>query len=46
MVEAKRALFEGLLVDEADEVILDEPTGAGWIERARVLLGDADVPGP
>jgi SNF2 family DNA or RNA helicase len=46
VVESKRALFEGLLVDQADEVVLDEPTGAGWIERARVLLGDADVSGP
>lgn len=45
VVESKRALFEGLLVDEADEVVLDEPTGAGWVERARVLLGDTDVQG-
>jgi SNF2 family DNA or RNA helicase len=45
VVESKRALFDGLLVDEADEIVLDEPTSSGWIERARVLLGDADVPG-
>jgi superfamily II DNA or RNA helicase len=45
VVQSKRALFDGLLVDEADEIILDEPTSSGWIERARVLLGDADVRG-
>jgi superfamily II DNA or RNA helicase len=43
VVQGKRALFEGLLVDGRDEIILDEPVGSGWVERARTLLGDADV---
>jgi superfamily II DNA or RNA helicase len=43
VVESKRALFDGLLVDGADEVVLDEPTASGWLERTRVLLGDTDA---
>jgi phage-related baseplate assembly protein len=37
-VQSKRALFNGLLVDGADEVVLDEPTAASWVERTRALL--------
>jgi superfamily II DNA or RNA helicase len=46
VVESKRALFEGLLVDGANEVVLDEPTASGWLERTRVLLGDAEAARP
>ncbi len=41
--ENKRALFAGLLVDGADRVVLDGPSGADWIDRARILF---DSPGP
>jgi SNF2 family DNA or RNA helicase len=40
VVQSKRALFDGLLVDGADEVVLDEPTATSWVERTRALLGD------
>jgi len=43
VVESKRALFDGLLVKEADRVVFDEPAGSGWLERARLLLGDSDT---
>jgi len=43
VVEAKRALFDGLLVDGADEVILDDGAHASFLERARTLLEDSDV---
>jgi hypothetical protein len=43
VVQGKRALFDGLLVDGRDRVVLREPVGTGWMERARVLLQDADV---
>jgi superfamily II DNA or RNA helicase len=42
VVESKRALFEGLLVQEADEVALDASARASFLERARVLLGDVE----
>jgi len=38
VVQSKRALFDGLLVDGADEVVLDEPTATSWVERTRALL--------
>ena len=40
VVQNKRALFDGLLVDGADEVVLDEPTASSWVERTRALLED------
>jgi superfamily II DNA or RNA helicase len=43
VVQSKRALFDGLLVEEADRVVLDESAGSGWLERARLLLGDSDT---
>jgi superfamily II DNA or RNA helicase len=43
VVQGKRALFDGLLVDGRDRVVLREPVGTGWMERARVLLQDADA---
>ncbi len=46
VVESKRALFNGLLVDGADEVVLDEPSASGWLERTRELLGDTDAAQP
>jgi len=42
VLESKRALFEGLLVDDADTVVLDDPAGAGWIARAQLLLAEAN----
>ncbi len=44
VVEDKRALFEGLLVDDADQVVLDRADRSSFIERVRVLLGDAETP--
>ncbi len=39
VVENKRALFEGLLVEEADRVVLDEASQASFLERVRSLVG-------
>jgi len=44
VVEDKRALFEGLLVDDADRVILDASTRSTFVERIRLLLDDLDRP--
>jgi superfamily II DNA or RNA helicase len=38
VVENKRALFEGLLVDDADRVELDEAVQATFVDRMRALL--------
>jgi len=38
VVENKKALFEGLLVDEVDRVVLDEAVQASFVERVRSLL--------
>ena len=38
VVENKKALFEGLLVDEVDRVDLDEAVQASFVERVRSLL--------
>ena len=43
VVESKRALFEGLLVDQAERVVFEENRGETFIERVRTLIGDADV---
>jgi superfamily II DNA or RNA helicase len=39
VVESKKALFDGLLVDEADRVEMDEASQAGFFERIRSLVG-------
>jgi superfamily II DNA or RNA helicase len=38
VVENKKALFEGLLVDEVDRVVLDEAVQASFVERVRSLM--------
>jgi superfamily II DNA or RNA helicase len=38
VVENKKALFDGLLVDEVDRVILDEAVQASFVDRVRSLL--------
>lgn len=38
VVENKRALFDGLLVDEADRVVLDEASQASFLDRVRNLV--------
>jgi superfamily II DNA or RNA helicase len=38
VVEAKRALFEGLLVEDADRVVLDAAGRATFVERVRQLI--------
>jgi superfamily II DNA or RNA helicase len=38
VVENKKALFDGLLVDEVDRVVLDEAVQASFVERVRSLL--------
>jgi SNF2 family DNA or RNA helicase len=45
VVEDKRALFDGLLVDEVDRVVLDAPARAGFLERLRVLLQSESAAG-
>ncbi len=37
VIEGKRALFEGLLVEEADRIVLDEERQASFLERVRSL---------
>jgi SNF2 family DNA or RNA helicase len=43
VVESKKALFEGLLVDEADRVVFDEQRGASWVRRLCDLIDDTDA---
>lgn len=38
VVENKRALFDGLLVDDADRVELDDATQSTFVERMRTLM--------
>ncbi len=38
VVENKKALFDGLLVDEVDRVVLDEAVQASFVERVRSLM--------
>jgi len=38
VVENKKALFDGLLVDEVDRVVLDEAVQANFVDRVRSLL--------
>ncbi len=40
VVEGKQALFEGLLVEQANEVVLDEHARSSFVERARALIAD------
>jgi superfamily II DNA or RNA helicase len=46
VVESKKALFEGLLVDEADRVVFDEQRGASWVRRLCDLIDDTDANQP
>jgi superfamily II DNA or RNA helicase len=43
VVEGKQALFDGLLVERASEVVLSEAARSSFVERARTLI--ADTPG-
>jgi len=43
VVESKRALFDGLLATDADNVILDEQSHASFLQRVRGLIGDTDA---
>jgi SNF2 family DNA or RNA helicase len=40
VIEAKRLLFDGLLVDEVDRVVLDAAASASLVERVRALTTD------
>ena len=40
VVENKRALFEGLLVDEADSIVFDAGRRDSFLERVRTLIDD------
>jgi len=42
VVESKRALFEGLLVDEVDQVVFDDARRDTFVQRVRTLIGDSD----
>ena len=42
VVESKRALFEGLLVEGRDSVVLDAARGSSLVDRVRTLIGDSD----
>ena len=39
VVESKRALFDGLFVDDANEVVFDDETASSFLERVRGLIG-------
>jgi len=40
LVEGKRALFEGLLVEQADRVDFDDRNQASFVQRVRSLVGE------
>jgi SNF2 family DNA or RNA helicase len=42
LVESKKALFDGLLVDEADHVVIRGPGQASMIEKIRMIVDDRD----
>ncbi len=42
VVESKRALFDGLLVDDADRVVFDDQRRDSFVDRVRTLIGDSD----
>jgi SNF2 family DNA or RNA helicase len=44
VIEAKRALFDGLLVEEADRIVLDEARQASFLERVRGLTETDETP--
>jgi superfamily II DNA or RNA helicase len=44
VVEAKRALFEGLLVEEADRIELDVRGQSSFLERVRSLISEDESP--
>jgi hypothetical protein len=39
VVEAKRALFRGLVIDGVDEVVLDARAQGTFLERLRQMIG-------
>jgi len=43
VVEGKQALFDGLLVARASEVVLSETARSSFVERARALIADTPV---
>jgi SNF2 family DNA or RNA helicase len=42
VVESKRALFEGLFVDQSDQVVFDEQRRSSFVERVRSMITDSD----
>jgi len=45
VLEGKRALFEGLLIDDVDRIVFDEAGSAGFVDQLRSLMvsvGDDD----
>jgi len=42
VVEAKRALFQGLFVEGRDEISLDDSANVGFLEQVRTLIADGD----
>jgi len=44
VVEAKRALFNGLLVDDLDRVVFDDTHRGSFVSRIRAMIGDEDPP--
>jgi len=45
IVESKRALFEGLLIDDLDRVVLGQPGPWSLAEQVQRLLDDGEPPG-
>jgi SNF2 family DNA or RNA helicase len=46
VVEDKRALFDGLLTDGADQVVFDEQARASLVSRLSGLIDDERLPDP
>lgn len=42
VLEGKRALFDGLLVDDLDEIVFDEAGSAGFVDQLRSLIAADD----
>ena len=43
VLEGKRALFDGLLVDEADRITFDVDRRSTFVDKVRTLIDDADA---
>jgi SNF2 family DNA or RNA helicase len=43
VVESKRALFEGLLIDDADRVVVGQPGTWSLVEQVERLLDDEEL---